>query len=128
VEPLGRRTPGEDHNRDRRCSDSRYGKPDCCEARRPGPTRPLLPLNAGAQRIGRRDLLGRVAGQSERPLLLSEALSELRRCDDLLLEHRPALCRDRSIRKRGQLDELVRRGLIVSTVSHRQPPANGIPR
>ena len=91
----------------------------------PGGAPPSLRLDARSQ--GRRRLdLGRGAlGERDRALLLGEPVGKLRRRRDARLERGAALGRERPVRERGQLGDLLTAGLVLSTASHRHGNTKG---
>ena len=77
-----------------------------------------LSLDARPQSRRCLHLFRRTPHERDRPLLLGESVGELRRRRHLCLERRATLRRERSVRKRRQLDDLLRAVLVFSTTSH----------
>ena len=77
-----------------------------------------LSLDARPQSRRRLHLVRGTPRERDRPLLLGESVGELRRRRHSCLERRATLRRERSVRERRQLDELLRAVLVFSTTSH----------
>ena len=87
--------------------------------RRPHAARTSLRLDARPQRRRRLDLVRGAPRERDRPLLLGEPVGELRRRRDSRLERGTTLRRERPVRERRQLGDLLTAGLVFSTTSHR---------
>jgi hypothetical protein len=89
-----------------------------------------LRLDAHPQVVGRLDLGRRALREGNRTLLLGKAVGKRRRGRDALLELGPAIRRQRSVRQRGELGDLLAAYFVswAPSQGHATPNGSSLPR